>query len=201
MGTQIPVARFIRSLAAENRVLVIGGLAVIAHGMSRATKDADIWLDPADSPENWAENLLAVTVRFRGIEISTLPGWWDVSHGQLPGAVDDVGMVRLSGFECPLGIFRRPNQFGEQFATAAPQEAEALFARYADYAVCEKALGNPHPKVREMAVELLREFAANDDPFARDILQATRPGVNRPHAMARLGRKRREFWAESSIFD
>ena len=38
-----PVQQFIDRLTPEARVLVIGGLAVIAHGYDRHTKDADIW--------------------------------------------------------------------------------------------------------------------------------------------------------------
>lgn len=41
----IPVETFIDRLTATHRVVVLGGLAVIAHGYSRHTKDADIWLE------------------------------------------------------------------------------------------------------------------------------------------------------------
>ncbi len=42
MGTT--TGEFITALAADHRVLVIGGLAVIAHGFNRPTQDADVWL-------------------------------------------------------------------------------------------------------------------------------------------------------------
>ena len=45
---------FIRRLTGGHRVLLLGGLAVIAHGLARATKDADVWLDPLASAELWA---------------------------------------------------------------------------------------------------------------------------------------------------
>lgn len=225
MGTKNQVAQLIRALAAEQRVLVIGGLAVIAHGMSRATKDADIWLDPMESPECWGSALLQVTSRFQGVSVLGLPGWHRVSPAELPAEIDETGMVRLGGLDCPLDVFRRPNQFGEEefeevwqrahpsedgtrlpdpldllvskaetersrdledtfflealvrrqfgerLRTATPEEVRALFARYADHAVCEQALQNPHPEVRELALELLREFAEAGDPFARDLLR------------------------------
>ena len=44
------VQTFIDSLTSRYRVVVLGGLAVIAHGYSRHTQDADIWLDPLTVP-------------------------------------------------------------------------------------------------------------------------------------------------------
>ena len=41
-----PTDQFIRKLTQRHRVVVLGGLAVIAHGLSRSTYDGDIWLDP-----------------------------------------------------------------------------------------------------------------------------------------------------------
>jgi hypothetical protein len=38
----IQVQRFVEHLAESHRVAMLGGLAVIAHGLSRHTKDADI---------------------------------------------------------------------------------------------------------------------------------------------------------------
>ena len=47
------VQELIDRLTVEHRVVIVGGVAVIAHGMSRHTKDADVWLDPMDSAEKW----------------------------------------------------------------------------------------------------------------------------------------------------
>lgn len=33
-------------LARKHRVVMLGGLAVIGHGLSRLTYDSDVWLDP-----------------------------------------------------------------------------------------------------------------------------------------------------------
>jgi hypothetical protein len=41
---------FIRQLTRQHRVVVLGGLAVIAHGLSRSTYDGDVWLDPMTKP-------------------------------------------------------------------------------------------------------------------------------------------------------
>jgi hypothetical protein len=109
MGTT--TGQFITALAAEHRVLVIGGLAVIAHGFNRPTKDADIWLDPLDSPASWADALERTCAGFPGITIHTLPGWRQITGSDIATAAGDVGMVRLLGLDCPLDIFREPNEF------------------------------------------------------------------------------------------
>ncbi len=111
MGTT--TGQFIAALADSHRVLVIGGLAVIAHGFNRPTKDADVWLEPMVSPEAWAAALDRVRVRFPNLTLHTLPGWRAVSGPEIAAAADEVGMVRVLGLDCPLDIFRRPNEFPE----------------------------------------------------------------------------------------
>lgn len=111
MGTT--AGEFITALAADHRVLVIGGLAVIAHGFNRPTKDADVWLEPMASPEEWAAALEDACCRFPGLTIHTLPGWRAVSGNGVSIAATEVGMVRVSGLDCPLDVFRRPNEFPE----------------------------------------------------------------------------------------
>ncbi len=103
--------QFIETLASQHRVLVIGGLAVIAHGFNRSTKDAEVWLEPLDSPSTSADVLEKACSRFPGLTIHTLPGWRQISGAQITEAADDVGMVRVLGLDCPLDIFRRPNEF------------------------------------------------------------------------------------------
>jgi hypothetical protein len=109
MGTS--TGEFIAALAAEHRVLVIGGLAVIAHGFNRPTKDADIWLDPLESAAAWADALNGICAGFPEITIHTLPGWRRISGPKIATAAEEVGMVRLLGLDCPLDIFREPNEF------------------------------------------------------------------------------------------
>jgi hypothetical protein len=92
-------------------VLVIGGLAVIAHGHNRSTKDADIWLEPMDSPADWAKALVQACEFFPGATIHSLPGWREVCGTEIAIAAEEVGMVRIQGLDCPLYIFREPNEF------------------------------------------------------------------------------------------
>lgn len=109
MGTT--TGKFITALAAEHRVLVIGGLAVIAHGFNRPTKDADVWLEPLESPLAWADALERACAGFSAVTIHTLPGWRRIVGPEIATAAGEVGMVRLLGLDCPLDIFREPNEF------------------------------------------------------------------------------------------
>jgi hypothetical protein len=109
----IPVQNFIDRLTAQHRVVILGGVAVIAHGYSRHTKDADIWLEPLCSAEDWANVVWLVCQEFEGTTVHRLPGWTEVSALEIGVAVEETGMIRIHGLNCPLDIFRRPNEFDE----------------------------------------------------------------------------------------
>ncbi len=112
MGTT--TAQFISTLASQHRIIVIGGLAVIAHGYNRPTKDADIWADPLDSALIWAEKLRDFLSQFPDLTIHRLPGWKKITTcGEIAAAAEELGMIRINGLNCPLDIFRRPNEFPE----------------------------------------------------------------------------------------
>ena len=49
------VEKFLESLTENFRIILLGGLAVVAHGLPRTTKDADIWLEPVEF-EQWIKN-------------------------------------------------------------------------------------------------------------------------------------------------
>ena len=60
MEERLSANLFVRELARRHRVMLLGGLAVIAHGLERKTKDVDIWLEPlADAPA-WVGVIKAV---------------------------------------------------------------------------------------------------------------------------------------------
>jgi len=114
MGT--PTDRFLTRITATRRVVVLGGLAVIAHGLSRPTDDADIWLEPMEGAEEWCRFLEEHCVNFGGLTIHRLPGWTPVTGSGLIDAIVEVGMLRILGLDLPLDIFRRPNEFeADQF--------------------------------------------------------------------------------------
>ena len=45
---------FTHALAARHRVVLLGGMAIISHGLNRKTKDVDIWLEPLPAAAEWA---------------------------------------------------------------------------------------------------------------------------------------------------
>lgn len=66
METRLSTDDFTRELASRHRVILLGGMAIIAHGFSRPTKDSDIWLEPFGSAAEWTEKCLAVMTKFPG---------------------------------------------------------------------------------------------------------------------------------------
>ena len=77
---------FIAALTERYDVIVIGGLAVIAHGFNRPTKDADVWLDPMESASAWAEVVERICGKFANLSIHTLPGWREISGPEISEA-------------------------------------------------------------------------------------------------------------------
>ena len=222
MGTTLQ--EFLARAATRQRVVVLGGLAIIAHGYSRPTKDADAWLEPMDSPETWAATLRATLRDFPGATLYAFSERRTLREEEIASFIARDDVLRVSGLEVDLDLFRKPTglecedfdavwerattwadavrvmepldliltkeetarsqdrqdviflegkirrELGDRLATATPEEARAIFARYTDHAVCEQALGNPHADVRAQARELLAELAAQGDWFSRDIL-------------------------------
>ncbi len=105
-----PTDHFIRQLTQRHRVVVLGGLAVIAHGFSRSTYDGDIWLDPLSDSSRWSEVLEKACLDFGGLTLHRLPGWIPVSGQDLVDAVEETHMIRIQGLDCPLDVFRKPNE-------------------------------------------------------------------------------------------
>jgi len=101
------VEEVVTLLASQKRVVMLGGLAVIAHGLSRPTKDADIWLDPTQGVAKWLSSIQELIEEPE--KIVTLPGWQELDATSLLGNVEAVGMVRVEGLDMPLDLFFRPN--------------------------------------------------------------------------------------------
>jgi len=64
MEKKIAASELIEQFARRTRVLVLGGVAVISHGLSRNTYDADVWIDPSENAESWASLVLAIIAEF-----------------------------------------------------------------------------------------------------------------------------------------
>lgn len=100
----------IRLLADRARVLTLGGIAVISHGLSRNTHDTDIWVEPRRTPDEWSRFVWPFVhqdSRYGPVEIGT---WDPISEGDFENVIDRDGVVRISGLDRPLDIFRSPNE-------------------------------------------------------------------------------------------
>lgn len=100
MGT--PTDRFVRLLTSRHRV--------IAHGLSRSTYDGDIWLEPMVDAETWSSELERCCRDFGELTLHRLPGWTPVSGNEIITAVMETGVIRVLGLDCPLDVFRVPNE-------------------------------------------------------------------------------------------
>jgi hypothetical protein len=101
-------------LASKRRTVLLGGLAVILHGLSRNTKDYDIWLDPLPDVQSWAspiQQLLTREASLQARRISTFGGWKPISVGDVPVAGTEDRLIRIAGIERPIDVFFVPNEF------------------------------------------------------------------------------------------
>jgi hypothetical protein len=216
--------QFLARAATRQRVVVLGGLAVIAHGYSRPTKDGDAWLEPLGSSEEWAEALRETLSVFEGLTLWSLAERRVMGRTEIEETIRLDGVLRVHGLTADLDLFRKPNgleledfdsvwqqatswadevrvmdpidliltkqdtgrdqdvqdvsyleltvrrDLSARLAVAKPEEAAAIFARYVDHVVCERALANPHAEVRAQARALLTELSDSGDWFARDVL-------------------------------
>ena len=102
-------------LAGKRRTVLLGGAAVILHGLSRLTKDFDVWLDPLPDAKAWAsgvEELLKLESNIEARRIGMLASgmWIPIDTSEIPTVGSEDGMVRLSGLYRPIDVFYRPNE-------------------------------------------------------------------------------------------
>jgi len=84
-------------------------LAVIATGLSRNTYDADIWVEPFASPDEWSDRLAPVLYAAGTAQPVAIGSWEKIGRGNLAGVIGRDGVIRVDGLERPLDIFRDPN--------------------------------------------------------------------------------------------
>jgi len=100
---------FIADLSGRGRILLLGGLAVIAHGLSRSTKDADIWLEPFGDPSRWGSCLVDALAGWDGARFYDLRAHGLADAVEVPSIVERDGVIRITGFDRPLDVFRHPH--------------------------------------------------------------------------------------------
>ncbi|MEO6474711.1 hypothetical protein [Luteolibacter sp.] len=60
--------------------------------------------------DEWAAFLEKTCCDFGGLSLHRLPGWVPVSGMDLVDAIEETSMVRVQGLDCPLDVFRKPNE-------------------------------------------------------------------------------------------
>jgi len=105
---------FIHALATRHRVILLGGMAIITHGLSRKTKDVDIWLEPMTNSKAWAEALIQCAMDFPDCYLWSLADRKVLTPGELPEEIEDCGVLRVSGLDRDIDVFRNPNELGAE---------------------------------------------------------------------------------------
>ncbi len=110
MGNTIATSDLTKDLATRHRVLMLGGLAVISHGHSRPTYDADVWLDSTLSPDDWAKAVIDILSSSLDLRIVAIGTWSEIPPSRLAELIQRDGVIRVMGASQPLDIFRDPNE-------------------------------------------------------------------------------------------
>lgn len=100
----------IRSLATRFRVITLGGVAVISHGLGRNTHDADIWVDPAGTVADWVSRVGPVIFSHPAARPVRIGSWSPFAEADFATVIDDDKVFRVIGLDRPLDIFRDPNE-------------------------------------------------------------------------------------------
>lgn len=126
MGHRVTTAELTRQLASGHRVVMLGGLAVIAHGHSRPTFDADAWLDPELPTEEWVSIVLQMLSRNEGLRAISIGDWAEIPEESFAETIVGDGVIRIMGASQPLDIFRAPNELDVAEFDAVWERGRAL---------------------------------------------------------------------------
>ncbi|HUF63048.1 MAG TPA: hypothetical protein VMN36_13305 [Verrucomicrobiales bacterium] len=110
MGNPSTADGLIRLLAARFRVITLGGVAVISHGLGRNTHDADVWVEPLESPVDWAAEVGGVVFASRSARPVRIGTCAPFPAEDLANVIGDDKVFRVMGLDRPLDIFREPNE-------------------------------------------------------------------------------------------
>ncbi len=142
----------VRRLAAQRRVIVLGGIAVVLHGLHRTTKDVDLWIDPLEDEQHWAAFLRefleseALTAARVGNELGE---FIDIPMSEIASAVADDRFVRVVGADRPIDAFRVPNymnveEFDDVWNRSGPLKDGTRLMDEIDLIVTKMGTGRPH---------------------------------------------------------
>ncbi|TSA36693.1 MAG: hypothetical protein D4R65_02420 [Verrucomicrobiaceae bacterium] len=156
--------------------MVLGGLAVISHGLSRVTHDADCWLDPTISIEDWCNAVKDLLVKWARLRLVSIGNWSEMPPADLAGYIEDFGVVRVLGATQPFDIFRRPNEmevsgFEEVWERATPLTDGTRLPDVVDLLITKQDTGRPRDtydiqflegKAEEMYLERLPKASSGE---------------------------------------
>ena len=183
MGSEQTAAELTSQLARRHRVLMLGGLAVVGHGLSRSTFDSDVWLDPGLPVGEWCHVVRSITAGQSRLQIVSIGNWKNVPEKDFLEVVGRDGVVRIIGLNQPLDIFRKPNQLD-------PAEFNEIWNRSE---ILDDGTRLPDPiDLLVSKQETGREKDQTDIIFLEGKIQADYlarlPGASRDEAMQMLGR-------------
>ena len=136
----------IQLLTNRSRVITLGGVAVISHGLNRNTHDADIWLDPAGSIVDWTSKVGPVIFSFRSARPVRIGTWAPFAETDFATVIGDDKVIRVIGLDRPLDIFREPNElevseFDDVWNRATPLDDGTRVPDVIDLLVTKQATG------------------------------------------------------------
>jgi len=100
---------FVGLLASRNRVLLLGGMAIIAHGLNRSTMDVDVWLEPFGTSLLWVERLLDAKRCFSQAHFYDLFNKTSIADKDAVVCIERDCVIRIAGLDRPVDLFRIPN--------------------------------------------------------------------------------------------
>ena len=136
--------------------MLLGGAAVILHGLSRGTKDFDIWLDPNPDPDTWAQpigHLVAQNSSLHLLRVAPQPHLWDpVALEQLPVVAWEDRLIRIGGTDRPIDVFYIPNElevsdFDSVWQRATPMEYGIRLMEEIDLIVTKQLTDRPNDRI------------------------------------------------------
>ncbi len=153
MAATIEARDLVAELAQKRRTVLLGGLAVILHGLNRNTKDIDIWLDPSPDADAWASSIRELLQKHPTLlpnRIGSDPGTWiPISLDSLSAVGREDRMIRITGTDRPIDIFYIPNELESADFESIWQRAKVLedgikLIEEIDLIVTKQSTGRPH---------------------------------------------------------
>ncbi len=183
MGAKISADEFVAQLATRGRVVMLGGMAIIAHGLSRKTKDVDVWLEPLETASEWTEFLLSVVKEFPTAGLWSLPGRRPLTcPEEIAADADEYGVMRVTGFDRDIDVFRKPNEmnleeFDAVWNAARPMDDGTRLPSEIHLYVTKANTGREHDWQDQLFLESLvkkrfrERLPVCDETEARDLLE------------------------------